>query len=70
MTVQAKAGGLPVEVPAGYWVLVPRGGLPQPPALVVPGGQGGIGNGLGTLFDDPPLLDGLDVQTEPPKRQD
>lgn len=69
VTVRAKAGGLPVEVPAGHWVLVPRGGLPQPPALVTPGGQGS-GNGLGTLFGDPPLLDGLDVSTEPPKRQD
>ena len=69
VTVRAKAGGLPVEVPAGHWVLVPRGGLPQPPSLVVPGGQG-IGNGFETLFDDPPLLDGLDPRTEPPKRQD
>jgi hypothetical protein len=68
VTVRAKAGGFPVEVPAGYWILVPPGGLPRPPALLVPGGLG-TASGLGVLFDDPPLLDGLEVSTEPPKRQ-
>jgi hypothetical protein len=32
VTVQAKAGGDPVEVEAGQWVVVPPGGLPTRPA--------------------------------------
>jgi hypothetical protein len=32
VTVQAKAGGDPVEVEAGQWTVVPPGGLPRRPA--------------------------------------
>lgn len=38
VTVQAKAGGLPVEVAAGQWVQVPTGGFALPPSLITPGG--------------------------------
>jgi hypothetical protein len=55
--VQAKAGGDPVEVEAGQWVVVPPGGLPTRPAplssLEVP--------------DDSPLQL-RDFTTEPPGR--
>jgi hypothetical protein len=57
VTVQAKAGGDPVEVEAGQWVVVPPGGLPTRPApsssLEVP--------------DDSPLQF-RDFTTEPPGR--
>ncbi|HEV7505144.1 MAG TPA: FecR domain-containing protein [Thermoanaerobaculia bacterium] len=65
VTVQAKAGGAPVEVTAGHGVLVPPGGLPQRPG---PLGPGGAWKGFSVEpFMDPPLLDGLDPSTEPPK---
>ena len=65
VTVQAKAGGAPVEVTAGHGVLVPPGGLPQRPG---PLGPGGAWKGFsGEPFTDPPLLDGLNPSTEPPK---
>jgi len=65
VTVQAKAGGAPVSVEAGYWVVVPPGGLATQPQL---GGPGSHPAGWGDL-EDPPLLDGLDISTEPPKRK-
>jgi len=65
VTVQAKAGGAPVEVTAGHGVLVPPGGLPQP---IGPLGPGGAWKGFsGEPFADPPILDGLNPSTEPPK---
>jgi hypothetical protein len=59
VTVQAKAGGKPVEVTAGNWVLVPPGGLPTRPAPQPPGNDDEI-------LQDPPLL-GCCTGTEPPK---
>ncbi len=47
--VQAKAGGKPVEVTAGNWVLVPPGGLPTRPAPLPPADDDEI-------LQDPPLL--------------
>jgi hypothetical protein len=64
VTVQAKAGGAPVEVAAGQEVLVPSGGLPQPPTVLGPGGAV-KGLGSGEPFLDPPVLQG-DNSTEPP----
>ncbi|HEX9668331.1 MAG TPA: hypothetical protein VGC93_02495 [Thermoanaerobaculia bacterium] len=57
VVVQAAAGGDPVLVGAGQWVLVPPGGLPTRPA---PRGAGE------DLLEDPPLL-GCCPGTEPPK---
>lgn len=57
--VQAKAGGEPVQVTAGHWVLVPPGGLPTRPAPLPPGEDDEIP-------EDPPLL-GCCPGTEPPK---
>ncbi|HKI03811.1 MAG TPA: hypothetical protein VKK31_17655 [Thermoanaerobaculia bacterium] len=65
VTVQAKAGGAPVDVAAGQQVLVPSGGLPQPPATLGPGGTV-KGLGSGEPFLDPPALQGGDNSTEPP----
>ena len=65
VTVQAKAGGAPVAVTAGQSVLVPSGGLPQPPTALGPGGTI-KGLGSGEPFLDPPILQGGDNSTEPP----
>jgi hypothetical protein len=59
VTVQAKAGGGPVEVTAGNWVLVPPGRLPTRPAPLPPGDDDEI------LQD--PLLLGCCTGVEPPK---
>ena len=59
VTVQAKAGGKPVEVTAGNWVLVPPGGLPTRPTALPPGDDDRI-------LQDPPLL-GCCTRVEPPK---
>lgn len=67
--VQAKAGGEPVPVTAGRWVLVPPDGLPAPPSLLEPLDLAAGGDVLDPdLFEDPPLLDIRDVSTEPPRR--
>jgi hypothetical protein len=59
-TVQAAAGGRPVRVGAGGWVVVPPGGLPgRPGTLSPPDPHGGI-------IEDPPLLPCC-TQTEGPK---
>jgi len=55
--VQALAGGDPVLVTAGEWVLVPPGGLATRPAPL---------GAEGELLEDPPLLDCC-PGTEPPK---
>jgi hypothetical protein len=55
--VQAKAGGDPVDVEAGQWVVVPPGGLPTRPA---PSSR--LEEGL----DDPPVQL-RDFTTEPPR---
>jgi hypothetical protein len=55
--VQAKAGGERVELEAGQWVLVPRGGLPTRPAPF---------QRLEELND--PLLRLTDFTTQPPGR--
>jgi len=55
--VQAVAGGDPVVVRSGQWVLVPPGGLPTQPAPL----DGGV-----DILDEPPLQ-GHDVSTEPPE---
>lgn len=39
VTVQAKAGGDPVDVKKGQWVLIPPGGLPTRPAPLGPGDE-------------------------------
>jgi hypothetical protein len=57
VSVQAKAGGDPVEVEAGQWVVVPPGGLPTRPAPLT---------SLEALDDSPLLL--RDFTTEPPQR--
>jgi hypothetical protein len=59
VAVQAKAGGRPVEVTAGNWVLVPPGGLPTRPTPLPPGDDDEI-------LQDPPLL-GCCTGVEPPK---
>jgi hypothetical protein len=59
VSVQAKAGGSPVDITAGNWVLVPPGGLPTRPAPLPPGDDDEI-------LQDPPLL-GCCTQVEPPK---
>ena len=56
VSVQAKAGGDPVEVTAGHWVVVPPGGLPTRPARFT---------GLDSLEDS--LLPLSDFTTEPPR---
>jgi hypothetical protein len=57
VSVQAEAGGDPVEVRAGGWVLVPPGALPtRPVPLRVRDG----------ILEDPPLL-GCCTQVEGPK---
>jgi hypothetical protein len=59
-TVQAKAGGRPVRVGSGRWVVVPPGGLPgRPGPFPAPGPHDQI-------LEDPPLLGCCD-QTEGPK---
>jgi len=58
VSVQARAGGDPVDVTAGQWVLVPPGGLPTRPA---PSSR--LEEGL----DDPPVQL-RDFTTEPPVR--
>jgi hypothetical protein len=55
VTVQAKAGGDPVEVAAGQWVVVPPHGLPTRPARF---------SALDPLEDSPLQL--RDFTTEPP----
>lgn len=55
-TVQAVAGGDPVEVRSGQWVLVPPGGLPTRPAPL----------DRIDILEDPPLLL-QDFTTEPPR---
>ena len=66
--VQAEAGGAPVRVTAGRWVLVPPGGPPTAPSLLEPLDAAAGGGLLETgLFEDPPLLDQVDVTIEPPK---
>lgn len=68
VSVQAKAGGEPVQVAAGRWVLVPPDGLPTSPALLEPMDTPG-GDVLDAgILEDPPLLDIRDVSTEPPRR--
>lgn len=57
VSVQATAGGDPVDVAAGEWVLVPPGGLPTRPA---PSSR--LEEGL----DDPPA-ELRDFTTEPPR---
>jgi hypothetical protein len=57
--VQAKAGGGPVEVTAGNWVLVPPGRLATRPSPLPPGDDDEI-------LQDPPLL-GCCTRVEPPK---
>ena len=59
VSVQAKAGGRPVLVTPGHWVLVPPGGLPTRPVPLPPGEDDEI-------LEDPPLL-GCCSGTEPPK---
>jgi hypothetical protein len=59
VVVQAKAGGQPVELTAGNWVLVPPGGLPTRPA---PWSQSDVER----VFQDPPLIECC-TQVEPPK---
>jgi hypothetical protein len=59
VTVQAKAGGRPVQVAAGEWVAVLPGGLSGRPAPLPRGGDQRI-------FQDPPLLGCCD-RVEPPK---
>jgi hypothetical protein len=56
VTVQAKAGGDPVEVEAGQWVVVPPGGLPTRPASL---------RSLEEPEDSPLQL--RDFTTEPPR---
>jgi hypothetical protein len=63
--VQAKAGGAPVSVEAGHWVVVPPGGL----ATQAQSGGTGSHHAAWRDLEDPPLLDGLDISTEPPKRK-
>jgi hypothetical protein len=60
VTVQAKAGGEPVEVRTGDWVLVPPGGWPTRP------GPRPRGLDEDDFPVDPPLL-GCCPGTEPPK---
>jgi hypothetical protein len=60
VTVQAKAGGDPVEVEAGQWTVVPPGGLPRHPASVK------SLDDLNVLGDPPFQLH--DFTTEPPGR--
>lgn len=55
--VQAVAGGDPVVVKSGQWVLVPPGGLPTQPESL----DGGV-----DILDEPPLQS-HDVSTEPPE---
>jgi len=57
-TVQAKAGGAPVVVKAGNWVVVPPGGLPTRPAPLPPGDDDEI-------LQDPPLLGCCDAVGTP-----
>ena len=59
VSVQAKAGGDPVEVEAGQWVVIPPGGLPTRPAPT---------NGLDDLniLGDPPFQL-RDFTTGPPR---
>lgn len=57
VSVQATAGGDPVDVEAGQWVLVPPGGLPTRPAPSSRTEQG---------LDDPPVQL-RDFTTEPPR---
>lgn len=59
--VRAKAGGEPVQVTAGQWVKVPRGGLPTRPAPLTPEEDDEIPG-------DPMLL-GCCTGTERPKPQ-
>ncbi len=59
VTVQAAAGGAPVAVAAGSWVLVPPGGLPTRPTPLPRGDDEKI-------LQDPPLL-GCCSRVEPPK---
>jgi len=58
VSVQAEAGGDPVEVHAGEWVLVPPGGLPNRPTPLLRAHEG--------ILEDPPLL-GFSTQVEGPK---
>jgi hypothetical protein len=62
VSVQAKAGGMPVEVTAGNWVLVPPGGLPTRPVPLPPDDDDQI-------LQDPPLL-GCCTGVEPPKSRE
>ncbi len=57
VSVQANAGGDPVEVAAGHWVLVPPGGLPTRPAPL---------QALEESEDSPLKL--FDFSTRPPGR--
>jgi hypothetical protein len=58
VSVEAKAGGRPVEVTAGNWVLVPPGGLPTRPAPLPRRDDDEI-------LQDPPLLGCCDVVGTP-----
>jgi hypothetical protein len=62
VTVQAKAGGEPVEVKKGQWVLIPPGGLPTRPLPLGPGDE---------FLEDPllPCCPGGEPPKPPPGRQ-
>jgi hypothetical protein len=59
VTVQADAGGAPVQVKAGNWVLVPPGALPTRPAPLPP-------RDVNEDPQDPPLCCGLTDRPKPP----
>jgi hypothetical protein len=63
LTVQSKAGGEPVDVPAGTYTWVARGQLPTPPAPLIRGFDLPPGE---RIVEDPPLLDCC-IAVEPPK---
>jgi hypothetical protein len=61
VTVQAKAGGDPVDVKKGQWVVIPPGGLPTRPTPLGPGDE---------FLEDPllPCCPGGEPPKPPPSR--